>query len=720
LVLRINGPILARFWRETDVEKLLVKVEWRGDVAVVIADNPPVNAISRAVRAALLGAFQALAREGRARAVVLRGQGKTFFAGADIREFDAPPQPPHLQDVLDAIEAMPVPVVAALHGAALGGGLEAALACHYRIAAPGTKMGLPEIHLGIFPGAGGTQRLPRLVPLERACQIILTGKPLGATEALKDGLLDEIAEENLNEAALAFTEKLLKEQRGPRPVSKMPPQAGSDVEAVFTKWHGFAAARLKGRVSPLKALTALRAAMERPFAEGLKIERALNLECKQAAESKALRHVFFAERETRKVPGLDPKTNPLPVKRVGVLGAGTMGSGIAVAFANAGLPVTLVEENQAALARGLVGIGKIYADSAAKGRLSAEEAERRKALIQGALALDALTRADLVVEAVFEDLALKKAIFAKLGKLCAPSAVLTTNTSSLDVDAIAAASGRPERALGLHFFSPANVMPLLEVVRGAKTSPQVLQTALTLAKAINKIPVVSGVGFGFIGNRMLLGYGREAQRMLLEGATPREVDSVLEDFGFAMGVLAVYDLAGIDVGVKVREQNRERLSSDPTFFKAAGVLYEAGRYGQKNGKGFYRYDENRKRHDDAEAAALIAKAAKGLGIRRRDLTREEILERCLLPLINEGAKILEEGIALRASDIDVVWTYGYGFPRHKGGPMFHADRVGLDVIVVGLEKYRKIYGDEFWTPAPLLQRRASENKTFANFDAERA
>jgi len=702
------------------VEKPLVTVERHGQVALVVADNPPVNAISQAVRQALLEAFQDLAREDGIRAVILRCQGKTFFAGADIREFDSPPKSPHLQDVFDAIVAMKVPVIAAIHGTAFGGGMEAALACHYRIAVRDAKFGLPEINLGIFPGAGGTQRLPRLVSLDQAIGIVLTGRPVAAPEALRLGIVDEIVDGDLAEAARAFAEKILKEGKGPRPLSKLPPKVDGSAEETFGKWEVYAKTRLKGRASPLKALAALRAVVGKPFAEGLALERALNLECKQADESRALRHVFFAERGARKIPGLDPGIEPLAVKKVGVLGAGTMGAGIALSFANAGLPVTLVEDNDAALARGLAAIGKFYADSVAKGRLSAAEAEKRTKLIASSRAIEDFKDADLVVEAVFEDMALKKKIFARLGEACKPEAILATNTSSLDVNEIAAASRRPERVLGLHFFSPAHIMSLVEIVRGAKTSDPALQTALTLAKTTGKIPVVSGVGFGFIGNRMLLGYGREAQRMLLEGASPREVDSALEDFGFAMGVLAVSDLAGIDVGVKVRRENRERLSKDPTFFKAANALYDAGRYGQKTGKGFYRYDERRNRLDDPEVSGLMANAAKELGIPQRKISPEEIVERCLLPLINEGANILDEGIALRASDIDVVWTSGYGFPRHKGGPMFHAGGRGLKTIVAGIEKYWKIYGEEFWTPAALLVRLANENKTFPEYDSEKA
>lgn len=701
------------------MNKPLVAVRWKGDVAVVTADHPPVNALSQKVRHEMLKIFQDLHQNTRVTGVVLGCQGKTFFAGADIREFDGPPQSPHLQDVFDIIESMTVPVVAAIHGTALGGGFEAALACHYRIATPDAKLALPEINLGIFPGAGGTQRLPRLVPLDTACEIILTTKTIDAAEALRLGIVDVLAESDLETAALSWLSQLLHEGRGPRPLSHQPVRKSDEAEKIFEKWTVFAKTRLKGRESPLKALAALRAAVETPYREGLRIERTLNLECKQTLESRALRHIFFAEREARKVPDMSSTASPSNIERVAVLGAGTMGSSIAMTFANKGFAVTLVEENKAALSKGLDAIASAYAEAVTKGRLTAPEREKRLSAIRGSLNFHDVGEADAVIEAVYEDLALKKNIFARLGALCKASALLATNTSSLDVNDIATASGRPAQVVGLHFFSPAHIMPLVEIVRGAQTSPYSLATALALTKKIGKTIVVSGVCFGFIGNRMLLGYAREAQRMLLEGMTPREVDSALEHFGFAMGVLAVSDLAGVDVGVHVRRENASRLSKEPSFFRAAAVLFDAGRYGQKVGKGFYRYDDKRTRLDDPESQRLIAEAARALGVVRTSSSADEIVERCMLPLINEGANILAEGIALRASDIDVVWTSGYGFPRHRGGPMFYADCLGLNTVVAGIEKYKKKYGDEFWTPAPLLLRLVDENKNFSSWDASK-
>ncbi|MHA1544771.1 MAG: 3-hydroxyacyl-CoA dehydrogenase NAD-binding domain-containing protein, partial [Alphaproteobacteria bacterium] len=645
---------------------------------------------------------------------------RTFFAGADISEFDKPPQDPHLQDVFNIIESMEIPVIAALFGTALGGGMEAALACHYRLALKGSKMGLPEIHLGIFPGAGGTQRLPRLVSIADTLEIIIKGKPISADKALELGILDKIVEGDLIKEVKTFAKGLIKEGHGPRRVSDLPPKAENSDEA-FKFYESFIAARLRGRKNPALAITAIRAALDKPFVEGLALEKKLILEAKNTLESKALRHIFFAERKTRKIPGLSKNIKPAEIKTVGIIGAGTMGGGIAMCFASARIPVTLVETSEAALAKGLGIIEKNYAASVKKGRLSETQMKTTLGLITGTTILDKLETCDLVIEAIFEDMAIKKDIFENLDKICKPGAILATNTSTLDIDEIANCTNRPEKVLGLHFFSPANIMPLLEVVRAQKTSDQTLITALNVGKKIRKTLVISGVCFGFIGNRMLSPYGREAQRMLLEGANPKEIDQVLEGFGMAMGVLAVYDLAGIDVGHKIREAMGDQKPEDPTFFKAGGIMFHAGRYGQKTGAGFYKYQPgSRLRHDDPKVMELISKAAKDMGISQRKIDAEEIFERCLYPLVNEAANILEEGIALRASDIDVVWTSGYGFPRHKGGPMFWADSFGLSKILKGMKKYQEQFGPEFWQPAPLLEKLVKENKTFADWDQENA
>lgn len=698
----------------------LITTEIAGDVAIVWADNPPVNAISHALRSELQAAFVSLKANPEVKAIILACRGRTFFAGADISEFDKPPQDPHLQDVFNVIEGMEVPVIAALFGTALGGGMEAALACHYRIALKGSKMGLPEIHLGIFPGAGGTQRLPRLVSVSDTLEIIIKGKPISADKALELGILDKIVEGDVVEGAKAFAITLIKEGKGPRRVSDLPPKTENSEEA-FKFYESFIATRLRGRKNPPLAMTAIRAALEKPFKEGLAIEKKLNLEAKGTLESKALRHIFFAERKTRNIPGLSKDIKPGEIRTVGIIGAGTMGSGIAMCFASAGIPVTLVENNEAALTRGLGIIEKNYAASVQKGRLSEPQMKATLGLISGTTNLENLKTCDLVIEAVFEDMAIKKNIFLRLDHICKPGAILATNTSTLDIDEIAGVTKRPENVLGLHFFSPANIMPLLEVVRGKRTSDQTLITALNVGKKIRKTAVVSGVCFGFIGNRMLSPYGREAQRMLLEGATPKEIDQVLESFGMAMGVLAVYDLAGIDVGHKIREAMGDQKPEDPSFFQAAAIMFHEGRFGQKTGSGFYKYEPgSRLRHDDPKVMELISRAAKDMAISQRKIEAEEIFERCLFPLVNEAANILDEGIALRASDIDVVWTSGYGFPRFKGGPMFWADTIGLSKILEGMKKYQEQFGPEFWQPSPLLEKLVATRKTFADWDQENA
>ncbi|MCH8172039.1 MAG: enoyl-CoA hydratase/isomerase family protein [Proteobacteria bacterium] len=697
-----------------------VTIEKKDEIAVVWTDNPPVNAISHAVRFGLMEAFESLAKEGDSKAIILACKGRTFFAGADISEFDKPVQAPHLQDVFDTIEGMKVPVVAAIFGTALGGGMEATLACHYRVADAKARLGLPELNLGIFPGAGGTQRLPRLIGVRGALDIIMTAKPISASKAKELGIIDHIAGGDLMAEAEAYARKLVEEGKGPRPLSKLPVD-GSGAKEAFAHYEAFAKSRLKGRTSPLKALQAVRAAMDLPFKEGLALERNLCLEAKDTFESKALRHIFFAERKTRKIPGLPEDTAVHEIANVGILGAGTMGGGIAMCFANAGLPVTLVEANEDNLKRGLATIERNYERTVKRGRLSEKQKNALMANIRGSLDMADLADCDLVIEAVFENMDLKKEVFRKLDNICKQGAILATNTSTLDVDEIAAETKRPEYVLGLHFFSPANIMPLLEVVRGAKTDAGVLKSALQVGKRIRKIPVVSGICFGFIGNRMLSPYGREAQRMLLEGATPKNIDDVLEDFGMAMGVLAVYDLAGIDVSHKVREAMGDKKPDDPTYCAAGAVMNNSGRFGQKTGAGFYRYEKGtRGRFEDPDALALIRKTAEDLGVVQDPPSREEIFERCLYPLVNEGANILDEGIALRASDIDVVWTAGYGFPRHKGGPMFWADHIGLDKILAGMKKYREKFGPLFWEPAPLLERLVREGKTFADWDKENA
>ena len=685
----------------------VVSVTVRDGVAVAAVSNPPVNTISIAVREALFGVLE---RIGTPKALVLCCEGSTFFSGADISEFAGPPQEEAYRKLFNAIENLPFPVVAAMHGTVLGGGLEIALACHYRIAAPGTRFGLPEVTLGIMPGAGGTQRMPRLIGIEKTLDLVLDARPVDAAQAKALGFLDELITGDLVAGAVEFAKKVKQVRRtGERSVA---PVAEPVLEGYIEK----ARKQYRNQPAALIAINAVRASAILPLAEGLEYETRLVNQLKATPESKALVHVFFAERETRKVPGIGAEVKARPLQRAAVVGAGTMGGGIAICFANAKIPVTLLDADAAGLKRGIEGVERTYDSMVSRGRITADEKRQRMAFISGALDYDAVRDADVVIEAVFEDLALKKRIFARLDQVAKPGAVLATNTSTLDIEAIAAAVKRPQDVVGLHFFSPANVMPLLEVVRTRGTAPDVVRTALDLSRPLKKTPVLARVCYGFIGNRMMEGYAREAERMVLEGATPRQVDSALEGWGMAMGILAVFDMAGIGVGVSVHKSNADRYPPDPTYYQADFALYEAGREGQKNGKGYYRY-EGRTRLDDPEATALLRARAEKLGVAPREHGEQEILERCLYPLINEGFRILEEGVALRASDIDVVWTSGYGFPRYRGGPMHYADTIGLKTVLDGMRKYRDLFGPMHWQPAPLLERLVGEGKTLSQWRA---
>lgn len=703
-----------------------VTLERRGGVAVILVDNPPVNAIGRAVRAGLMEAARTIAADGSIGAAVLACRGRTFMAGADIREFDTGIGPPGFHETFDTLEALDKPIVAAIHGTALGGGAEAALACHYRVAAPDAKIGLPEVNLGIVPGAGGTQRLPRLIGVEAALDVILSATPVAADKARSLGIVDAVVTGDLVEGAVAFARALLAEGKGPRRASALtvaPPPDGW-----FAAKRADVAKKMRGRQAPLSAIDAVEASLTLPFAEGLALEKRLNDAARMGTEARSLRHVFFAEREARRVPGLSDTVQPRPVRAVGIVGAGTMGGGITMCFADAGIPVVLLDATQEGLDRGLGIVRGNYARMVERGKLTAADLDVRLSLIRGELDYAALAHVDLVIEAVFEGMDLKKQVFAALDRVCKPGCVLATNTSSLDVDEIAAATSRPQDVLGLHFFSPANVMPLVEVVRGGKTGDAALATGLDVVKTIKKTAVVSGVCFGFIGNRMLDVYGREAQRLLLEGATPAQVDAALEAFGMAMGPFAVYDLAGVDVGVRIRQERAKRhkgspgaLPDDPTYFLPSSLIVECGWHGQKTGRGFYRYDAGtRARTQNPEAESLIRAKALELGIPQRGIDAREILERCLFALINEGARILEDGIALRASDIDVVYISGYGFPRWRGGPMFHADTVGLPAVLDRILEFRATFDPRYWQPAPLLERLAREGSGFAAWDDSRA
>jgi 3-hydroxyacyl-CoA dehydrogenase len=690
-----------------------------GEIAVVTIDSPPVNAVNQGVRAGLKRAFTALREQPGIKAIVLGCAGKTFVAGADIKEFDTGIAAPGYHEVLRLIEDSPVPVVAAVHGTALGAGTEIALACHYRVAHEGARFGLPELSLGIIPGAGGTQRLPRVVPLEVAIDMTLGGKPLPAGKAAEAGLADLVVRDDVVAAAVAYARKLVATGAGTRRTRDLPVKGAEHAGELFAAKRAQVAKTMRNRQSPLALLTALQAAVEQPFDQGLQVEGKLSSQLEQATESKALRHLFYAEREVRKIPGLAPDVAPRPIARVGIVGAGTMGGGIAMCCVNVGIPVTLVDSAQQNLDRGMATIRKNYERSVSRGSLKPEQLEERIKLITTTLDFSALGDADLIIEAVFENLALKKDIFARLDAVAKPGAVLGTNTSTLDIDEIAAVTARPQDVIGLHFFSPANVMQLLEIVQAGKTAPAVVVTALELAKRIKKTGVVAKVCYGFIGNRMMDPYGREAERCLLEGATPAEVDGALEQWGMAMGILAVYDMAGVDVGYLTRQERKHLLPKDPGFYRPTAILYEHGWLGQKTGRGYYRYDgAERKRTPDPEVIALLQEEAKHLKIPQRKPSAQEIQERCLYAMINEGALLLEEGVALRASDIDVVYTAGYGFPRYRGGPMFYADTVGLKVIYDKIMEFQKTLDPQYWQPAPLLKKLALAGSSFAQWQTE--
>ena len=695
-------------------------VDFADGIAVVTVSNPPVSTLSRAVRDQLNGVLDGLESHPGLRAVVLMCSGSTFFSGADIAEFSGPPQEEAYRALFRRLEGLSIPVVAAMHGTVLGGGLEISLACHYRIALPGTRFGLPEITLGVIPGAGGTQRMPRLIGVEKTLDLILTAKPVDAATAVALGFVDAIVEGDLRTGAVEYASALAAAGRGPRRTSERAVDPATATADVIERAKKRAAQQHPNRRAPLTAIEAVSAAARLPFEEGLVYETQLANEAKATDESRALVHVFFAERATRKVPGLPPETKARPVRAGAVVGSGTMGGGIAICFANAGLPVTVLDASREALDRGLAVVRSTYDSMVKRGRIAADDRDRRLALIRGTLDYGDLADADVVIEAVLERMDLKKEVFARLDGVAKPGAVLATNTSTLDIDEIATAVKRPEDVLGLHFFSPANVMPLLEVIRTEQTSAQTILTAMELAKPLRKTPVLARVCYGFIGNRMMEGYAREAQRIVLEGATPRRVDSVLEQWGMAMGILAVFDMAGIDVGVNVHRANASRYPPDPTYYQADVALYEAGRLGQKTGGGYYRYERgDRTRHDDPEAIAVLRATAGRLGIAPREHSDAEILERCLYPLINEGIRILEEGVALRAADVDVVWTSGYGFPRYRGGPLFYADLIGLRTVRDGIMKYRETLGPMHWEPAPLLIRLAGEGRTLAQWEAAR-
>jgi 3-hydroxyacyl-CoA dehydrogenase len=684
----------------------------RDGVAVITLDNPPVNGLGNALRAALLEHLKKADADPAVKAVVLIGSAKAFSGGADIREFNAPRLKPDLPDVNDAQDTLSKPLVAAIGGFALGGGLELALACHYRIATPRAQLGLPEVKLGILPGSGGTQRLPRIVPMAEAVKMMTTGNPISAEKAKELGLVDEIVTGNLLEEARAFSKGLVKEGKGPRVIRNMPPKLEGDAKAFFARVREQVAKDSKGYPAPLEIVACAEAAATLPFDEGRREERARFNKLVEGPESKALRHMFFAERQTTKIPDVPEDTAVREIAKAAIIGAGTMGGGIAMSFANAGIPVTVVETSQEALDRGLGKIRDNYAATVSKGRLVQSDMDKRMGLIHGTLNMGQIADADIVIEAVFERMDVKQDLFRKLDGIVKQGAILATNTSTLDVDRIAAATTRPEEVIGTHFFSPANVMRLLEVVRGKKTAKDVLATTMKLGKRLKKVPVVSGVCDGFIGNRMLEKYGQQALFLIDEGASPQQVDGALQKWGMAMGPFAMYDMAGQDIGWEIRKR-RYQERPDFVYSRVADRICELGRFGQKTGKGFYRYEAgSRKPLPDPEVDKIIASYRAEIGIKPRAISDDEIVQRCIYALVNEGAYILEEGIALRASDIDMVYLTGYGFPPYRGGPMFYADTVGLDNVLRSIQQFQQGYQGAQWKPAPLLAKLASQGKRF--------
>ncbi len=690
----------------------IVSVRTDGRIAVVTIDNPPINAMKQEVRARLIDALARVGDDAAVDAIVILCAGRTFVAGADITEFGRPPLSPTSIDVIDAIEASTKPIIAAMHGTPLGGGLELALSCHFRIAAPGTRLGLPEIKLGIIPGGGGTQRLPRLVGMDKAMAMIMTGEPIPAREALQYGLIDVIAEGDLAAAAIAFARRVVTEKR-PLMLARNREEKLAPARADITKFDVAAASyikRARGQNAPVAAVEALRWALTWPIADALTRERAKFLELVAGDQAKAQRHIFFAEREAAKVPDI-AAAKAIDVKRAAVIGAGTMGGGIAMCFANAGIPVALIDSTAEALTRGLEAVTQNYRATAARGRLSESELKARLDRITGSTDIGAAADADIVVEAVFEDIGIKQKVFADLDRVAKAGAVLASNTSYLDVDTLARSVERPQAVVGTHFFAPANVMRLVEVVRGAATSPETLATAIAVSRRLGKIPAVVGVCHGFVGNRMLRIRLVEAERLLLEGALPQDVDGALTDFGFPMGPFAIADLSGLDVSWRMRK-------AQGLTAPIADQLCERGSYGQKTGRGFFLYEQgSRMPKPDPDVDRLIVDTAARLGIARSAIGKDEILERLLFPMINEGARILAEGIARRPGDIDVIWVYGYGFPAYRGGPMHYADSVGLPRIRDRLIAFAQKTGDDRHRPAPLLEKLAAEGKGFAELNA---
>jgi 3-hydroxyacyl-CoA dehydrogenase len=697
-----------------------VRYERRGTVAIATVDNPPVNALSSSVRQGLADSLAKALADDEVKALVLIGAGRTYIAGADIREFGKPMTGPGLQQLITDYEKSPKPIVVAIHGTALGGGLEVALGCHYRVALPSAQLGLPEVKLGILPGAGGTQRMPRVIGIKAALDMITSGDPIPAAKAKAIGLVDEIVEGDLLAGAIKFAETVaIPGGTAGRRVSENNDKLGDASPAFFAEQRKAVAAKARGQIAPVKIVDAIEAAATLPFAEGMKKEREVAVELMAGTQSKALRHVFFAEREAAKIPDVPADTPVRPVKSVAIIGAGTMGGGIAMSFANVGIPVTLIDSTDEFLDRGLKRIKDNYAVTVSRGRLAQADMDKRVGLIKGAIGTDKIKDADMVIEAVFEEMELKRTVYRDIDKYAKPGAVLATNTSGLNIDEIAAVTKRPQDVIGLHFFSPANVMRLVEVVRADKTGKDIIATAMQLGKQLKKVPVLARVYEGFIGNAMLRHYGREAHFLLEEGALPQQVDKALTDFGYAMGMFGVHDLAGNDVGYRMRKAAQASRPNDRRYSDIITILCDMGRLGQKTGMGWYRYEPgSRTPIPDPEVEAIIIAQAKAKGIERRHISDEEIVKRCVYGPINEGAVLLEKGIALRPSDIDIVYVTGYGFPSWRGGPMFYADTVGLASVLDDIKRFHERDGF-YWKPAPLLEQLVREGKSFADYQAGR-
>lgn len=694
-----------------------VSFDVRGDVGVIVIDRPPVNAIDVSVRDGICKVLDKALAEPAVKVILLACAGRTFLSGADLNELNGAIEAPTYYDTLDRLEASPKPVVAVLHGTAMGGGLETALACHYRAAVIEARMGMPEITLGIVPGAGGTQRLPRLIGARAALEMMIAGAPIDAARARDLGVIDAIVEGSPLEGGLAYAQKLADDGAPVRRTGDRGVDTANFSDAEVEAYLASQARALKGRTTQFRTLEAIRASTKLPLAEGLKAEDVISQASLKDREGLALRHIFFAEREVGKIPGL-PAMAPEAIRSAAVVGAGTMGGGIAMSLANSGVPTVLIDVSQDALDRGLGVVRANYELTVQRGRMTPAELEQRMGLITGAVGLENAKDADVVIEAVFEDMDLKKKILAELDKVTPPHTILGSNTSTLSVTELASVTGRPEKVVGLHFFSPAHIMRLLEIVRGGQTSSQTLVTSLEIARKLKKIGVVSGDAFGFIGNRMMQeGYFREAEQLLLEGPGPAQIDSAVEVLGFAMGPNKVNDMAGVDVGYKVREELFKHQTRPDPYFAVSDALAAQGKFGQKSGEGVFLYKAgDRTAHPNPATEALIAQLAADRKISPRETSDAEIQERCMLPLVNVGAQLLDEGVAYRAKDIDVVWTSGYGFPRHLGGPMFYGDTLGLAHVLERVEHYYKLLG-HYWKPAELLVKLAREGGSFEAYDA---